>query len=90
MKRVLIKNEQKEKVSAIKENCEIVDRDYTHTLVAEECRERDTEELYGICRTQMKKKEQNLKQLKTCCMLLVTDSYLVIHKMNYLDGCFTV
>lgn len=50
MKRVLIKNEQKEKVSTIKENCEIVDRDYTHTLVAEECRERDTE-LYGICKT---------------------------------------
>lgn len=51
MKRVLIKNEQKETVSAIKETCEIVDRDYTHTLVAEECRERDTEELYGICKT---------------------------------------
>lgn len=72
-------NEEKQRFGDMKEKCEIVEWDDTHILVDEECRERDTGELNGICRTWSKKERT---KLRIYCVLLVAGT-LEIHIVKH-------
>ncbi len=63
-----IKDEYGRRLNACKDTANRLGRDNTYTLVFEECLERDTGELYGICITDSKK---NPKNINNSCVLLI-------------------